>query len=225
MIVDITTLDAATIERAVKRAEERKPSIRNVRYSPGWVSAEVECGRTCGHHAFNDGWHDPAISHTGAASCGCMATVGLCYHLAALIAHEGGTLPLAPALADPTIPYDLRDPRREKFDPVRHAPWATLDFEAPDEPAPYRRADGIWIESLTYYPITGDTPVTTYGAYRRDRSAYSVGATPDEAVAKLEPLAAPTVPSRPAARPASSPARSRESSGPAARDTTPGEAP
>ena len=185
MNVNIADLPSDAIARALARAEDRKPTIRITERGPGFVRAALGCGGTCGRHAYLGGEHDTALYHDGTGTCNCVTTQGCCYHLARLILHEGGALPPAPTLTEPTIPYDLRDPRREKFDPVRHAPWATLDFEAPDEPPPYRRSDGIWIESHTYYPITGDPPITTYGAYRRDRSAYSVGATPDEAAAKL----------------------------------------
>ena len=87
-------------DRAMQRAQERKPLIRVTERGDGFIRAAVNCEGTCGQHAFNAGVHDVVIWHDGRLTCSCVATLGLCFHLAALLAHELGALPDPPVTCE-----------------------------------------------------------------------------------------------------------------------------
>lgn len=137
MIAMLDRLPAAAIERAKSRAAGRSPVVSVMhRDTEGLIVATATCDGGCGSRAYNHGWHRVALHHDGYITCDCPTTAGLCYHAAAVLLHEGGELPPAPANAKPATRSPLED-------------WG----DEPDENVP--ALPGRWTDAVTVHHPSG----------------------------------------------------------------------
>ena len=100
MNTSLERLSEPEIQRAIERAQAKAPGVSVTERGVRFVRAAVACNGSCGEHLFNGGEHDVVIWHDKRLTCSCPTVKGMCLHVAALLAHEGGALPDAPATCE-----------------------------------------------------------------------------------------------------------------------------
>lgn len=96
MIISIDRLTEVQQRNAIERAERLAPTVTITERADGHVRADVECNGSCGARQFHDGKHDVVLRWDGILTCNCPTVHSVCYHAAALLAHEGGAFPEKP---------------------------------------------------------------------------------------------------------------------------------
>lgn len=100
MIISIDRLTEVQQRNAIERAERLAPTVTITERADGHVRADVECNGSCGARQFHDGKHDVVLRWDGILTCNCPTVHSVCYHAAALLAHEGGALPDPPVTCE-----------------------------------------------------------------------------------------------------------------------------
>lgn len=96
MILSLDRLTDPEIQRAITRAQAITPAVSITERGDGFVRGSVACNGTCGARQYHDGKHDVVLRWDGILTCSCPTVHSICYHAAALLAHEQGVFPDKP---------------------------------------------------------------------------------------------------------------------------------